>query len=257
MKKNWKLWQILSLSISMGSIGYWLSLTIAYGSISFSTMFLLGGIILGSFTLATWYFQINIKQVLPKWLYRTGMSILLICLSFFSIVEGIIIYQGHTSSSSYGDAIVVLGAGLLHGDKLSASLLYRLDKAVEVHKKTPSTPMIVSGGQGVDETISEAQAMKEYLVSQGIDENLIIMEDQSKNTSENLSFTKEILAKKGIITNKISLITNGFHMHRASFLAEHVGFEVERQPAKGLWSLELCFYVREFFGVVRAYLLKY
>lgn len=257
MKKNWKTWQMLAISISIAAILYWLLLTLAYGSVSFSIMFLLGGIVLGSFTLVTWHFQITMKDILPKWLYRTGLGLIVIGLSIFIGIESIILYQGNTSSNEYGDYIVVLGAGLLHGDELSASLLYRLEKAVEVHKKTPETPIIVSGGQGADETISEAQAMKTYLVSQGIPEDIILMEDKSTNTSENLRYSKEIMEAHGTSTNQISLITNGFHMHRASFLAKQEGLQVYRQPAKGLWSVEVCFYVREFFGVVRAYILKY
>ena len=49
--------------------------------------------------------------------------------------------------------------------------------------------MIVSGGQGSDEAISEAEAMRRYLVEQGIRNEEIIMEDKSTNTEENLVFS--------------------------------------------------------------------
>ena len=71
--------------------------------------------------------------------------------------------------------------------KVSKLLANRIDKAIKIYNKSKRKPVIIpSGGQGGDETISEAEAMKQYLLEHGIPEEHIILEDKSKNTMENL-----------------------------------------------------------------------
>lgn len=78
------------------------------------------------------------------------------------------------------DYVIIHGAGLLDGDRVSKLLSDRLDKAIEVYHKDPTPPiMIPSGGKGSDETISEAEAMARYLIDKGIPPEQIIKEDQS------------------------------------------------------------------------------
>ena len=67
------------------------------------------------------------------------------------------------------DFLIIHGAGLLKGDKVSKLLANRIDKAIKVYNKSKRKPVIIpSGGQGGDETISEAEAMKQYLLKHGI-----------------------------------------------------------------------------------------
>lgn len=257
MRRAYKRWHIVGFLLGMLAILYWLLLKLMYGSVPFSIMFLLGGMCLCILCISAWYWNLSLWRLLPRKLSIFLSGCLLLCVTVFAGVEARILWDGHTSSSTYGDSILVLGAGLLHGNQISASLQYRLDKAVEIHKKTLEHMIIVSGGQGRDETISEAAAMKAYLISQGIEESLILMEDQSTNTHENFQYSKKVMEEHGITSLHITLITNGFHMHRASYLGKLAGFEIERAPAKGLWTLELCSYTREFFGTMRAYILHY
>ena len=85
------------------------------------------------------------------------------------------------------DYVIIHGAGLINGEKVSRLLQERLDKAILVYSKDPSpTKLIPSGGKGSDENISEAEAMKRYLLEQGIPESDILMEDRSTTTLENL-----------------------------------------------------------------------
>lgn len=246
----------LGLALGCGCLCYYLSITLAYGRISFAWVFLLLGLSLISLSTTHRYW-------LPYW--KRISSKLRLCfwicfglgLGCFLFVEGIIFYYGNLTPSQHGDVIVVLGAGLRNGNEISASLQYRLDEAVSLHKKTPETMIVVSGGQGSDETISEAFAMRQYLITQGVKEDLILLEDKSTNTSENLQFTRNVLDEHGIPSNRISLITNDFHMYRAMLLAQANGYEVFPQPADSLWTTQLCFYTREFFGVVRAWLIAY
>ena len=97
------------------------------------------------------------------------------------------------------DYVIIHGAGLLDGQRVSKLLRDRLDKAIEVYRKDPTPPKLIpSGGQGSDEKISEAEAMKSYLMDQGIPENDIILEDASTTTYENLLNSKKIMDIKEI-----------------------------------------------------------
>lgn len=169
------------------------------------------------------------------------------------IIETMIIYNGQHKDLTKPDYLIVLGAGL-KGSEIKTSLKYRLDTALEFNKMYPDLKIIVSGGQGPDEDISEAEAMKNYLISHGIDEKLIIMENNSTNTYENFLFTKEILDKT---TNKndytLTVVSNGFHMYRSKYLGRKVGFNCLGYPAPSEALTSFNFYIREFFGVIKAY----
>lgn len=91
----------------------------------------------------------------------------------------------------------MLGGGLKNG-KVTPLLAARVDAALKFawkQSKTGRKPplLIMSGGQGEDEPLSEAEAMKEYAMEQGYDESRILLEDQSGNTAENMKFSREIM----------------------------------------------------------------
>ncbi|MCR4643370.1 MAG: YdcF family protein [Lachnospiraceae bacterium] len=113
------------------------------------------------------------------------------------------------------DYVIILGAGLLHGDQLSKLLKDRLDKAIEIYRKDPTPPVMVpSGGQGSDETIAEAGAMKKYLLEKGIPEKDIMPEMRSTSTFENLKFSKELIDARGG-RKYTALVTSNYHVYRA------------------------------------------
>lgn len=121
------------------------------------------------------------------------------------------------------DYVIIHGAGLLQGSQISKLLKDRLDKAIEVYRKDPTPPVLIpSGGKGDDETRSEAAAMADYLLSQGIPEEKILIEDRSTTTLENLKFSKEIIdAQPG---NKYTaLVTSNYHVYRALRYCHKIG----------------------------------
>lgn len=126
------------------------------------------------------------------------------------------------------DYIIVLGASLV-GDRVSPLLAKRLDKAAETYHKNGDAPLlIVSGGQGEDEVVSEACAMRQYLLEQGIPDQHIRMEDQSVNTHQNMEFSRRIVEQEfpgvqpyGIFT------TNNFHVLRSAIIARTVGLHAD------------------------------
>lgn len=150
--------------------------------------------------------------------------------------------------------IVVLGSGLI-GDKVPPLLKSRLDKSIEVYKtqkeKGNNTKIIVSGGQGSDELISEASAMGKYLLSQNINESDIILEDKSSTTYENMRFSKLIMDKGNEYT--CAFVTNNYHVFRASIFARKA-----RLKAHGIGSPTAFYFlpsalIREFIAILVIY----
>lgn len=153
------------------------------------------------------------------------------------------------------DAVVVLGCKV-NGENPSKMLKRRLDAAEIFLSENEDVICIVSGGKGDDEKISEAQAMKNYLVENGIEPDRIIMEDKSVNTYENLENSCRILEEIGIGKN-IAIVTDGFHQYRAGFIAKKLGYEPSAINAvTDFYNLTLTptYYVREWMAVTNEYL---
>ena len=126
-------------------------------------------------------------------------------------------------------AVIVLGCQV-RGETPSIMLKNRLDTALETLNEYPDTVCVVSGGKGKGEDISEAEAMRRYLTENGIPESRIINEDKSKNTRENISFSKEILDERGI--DRAIIVTNDFHQYRADIYARRNGLTVGHHSAE-------------------------
>lgn len=245
---------VLLIFLGVMSISYYFGLVAIGGIIAFSEFWILLGAAL--FTLA--FLCLSHKKLkikLPKKLKVSLISIFTISTVFFILVEGIILYYGDKKELNKPDYIMVLGAGLRY-DQISTSLQLRLDSALELANELKDVPIIVSGGQGPDEAMSEAKAMKDFLVSHNISEDMIIMEDKSTNTYENFSYTKDKLKEIYNVENpKITVITNNFHMYRSQLLAKKQGFDPYCYSSPSHPYLSLNFHVREFLAVVKVWIL--
>lgn len=131
------------------------------------------------------------------------------------------------------DYIIVLGSGI-SSEYVPPLLKSRLDKGIEYFYKNPNAKFVVSGGQGADEPVSEAYAMRKYLLSQHIPENMIILEDQSTTTYENMLFSKQLIEEDWLTRFEVghpapSIIfsTNNYHVLRARLYARRVQLKAE------------------------------
>lgn len=144
--------------------------------------------------------------------------------------------------------IVVLGCQLW-GENPSPMLQKRLDKAYDLLVKYPDVPVVVTGGQGDDEVISEGEGMKRYLVRRGISEDRIIVEDKSTSTYENIRNAFEITDSKGL-SRDITIATSEYHLYRASLIAKSQGAgEVTSIPSFTDFNLVPAYWVREWLGI--------
>ena len=131
----------------------------------------------------------------------------------------------------------------------------RLERAVEYHQKNPDAVIVVSGGQGKDEKISEALAMERYLVSKGVSADKIIKEDKSTSTYENFEFSAKILSEKFCDDYSLAFITNSFHIYRAERIAESIGVKATHSGADIEWYTVPTNYMRELMALVKYFVL--
>jgi len=144
------------------------------------------------------------------------------CLSFHIYGMGKERIRAHELSED--TVFVVFGAGL-NGESPGLTLQKRLDITVRYMDELPMSVCIVSGGQGSDEAVSEALAMKNYLLRKGISADRIYIEDKSSNTLENIKFSKLIIEKEGLNEKGIVSVSNAFHIPRIELICSRLGVE--------------------------------
>ena len=163
------------------------ALSILEWGISFSSVFLI-------VSMALVYIVFTMKDLCSKskylkTLYNIYKVIIIIFVSSFVVLEGLILLNISETKDvdkvDNIDTMIVLGAKV-NGTEVSNTLKLRLDKAIEYYKKHKYVNIIVSGGQGNDENITEALAMKNYLVSNGVNINNIIEENKATTTLEDI-----------------------------------------------------------------------
>ncbi len=221
--------------------------------------FLLGLILIaGELSFFLWFFGllvepelgVNMSALVPYspffafyglsagYLSVTFVSFLLYCL-FLQIIP-------HRRDFDY---VIIHGAGIKKDGTVTKLLADRCDKAIEIYRKDPTSPYLVpSGGQGSDEVCSEAEAMRKYLVSKGIPKDKILLEDKSKTTMENVTFSKNLIEKRPG-RKYTALVTSNYHIYRAMRYAKRAQLK-----AVGIGSRVAPYYypsalIREFVAV--------
>lgn len=150
------------------------------------------------------------------------------------------------------DYIIILGCGIKKDGTLLPLLRGRVDKAIEFYhnqlEKTGKKLVFVpSGGQGEDEIISEGEAMKRYLLEQGIPQEQIMPETKSTNTYQNMLFSKELINDDNA---KAAFATTNYHVFRGGIFANQVNLNAEGIGSKTKWYFWPNAYIREFVGLV-------
>ncbi|HOM01488.1 MAG TPA: YdcF family protein [Acetivibrio sp.] len=194
----------------------------------------------------------DILRIKNTVLRRLFFGALIAFFGSFVLVLGLIFASSDTDKNVEVDYLVILGAGL-KGDRITPTFQYRLDKGIEYLKANPDLKVVVTGGQGPGEDLTEAEAMKRYLANHGIDEERIIMEDRATSTSENMKYTAEVLKQlTGRSDYRIMIVTNDFHMFRSKILARHNGFTPYGITAPTNPVVLVNSYIREYFAVVKS-----
>lgn len=148
------------------------------------------------------------------------LGLIILCLVMFFLILYLVLKYEKSNCEKFCEYVLVLGARILDEDTPCKVLENRLISAIIYLQKFENSKVIVSGGTGIDEPISEGYVMKKYLINHGIDKHRILVEDLSTNTFENLKNTKQILKD----VDEILIITSKYHLFRSKILAGRVGF---------------------------------
>ncbi|WP_165003466.1 MULTISPECIES: YdcF family protein [unclassified Enterococcus] len=197
-------------------------------------------------------------KYLPEWI-----NVFLSAIPFILFYLFIVFYNFLTVSFLYQfnrprynqDYIVVLGAGLIDGEKVSPLLAKRINKAIAFYRAqsraTLNPPiLLMSGGQGPDEKIPEAIAMKQYALEQGIPERDILVETNSTTTLENMRFSKEIMDQRQKGPYRAIFSSNNYHIFRAGLYARQAKLKANGIGAKTAFYYLPNAFLREYIAVL-------
>ncbi len=213
--------------------------------------------VFGIATLCVGVFYPKIKKLLTIRFFKIcKIFILLFLCAEIAFMSFLAIYGFSDTVEYREDAVIVLGAGV-RGDRVTLPLKMRLDKAVDFHHKNPEALIVVSGGQGLQETVTEAYAMEKYLIQHGVDKNKILKEEKAASTFENMKFSKEILDNYFTTAYSVTIVTNHFHIFRGTAIAQKAGFQNVTHMHAGLqwYNLLPCFF-RESLAVIKMLVLE-
>jgi len=184
----------------------------------------------------------------------TGITLMLFgyfSFLFVSFVLYAFIYA-HLPIRRNADFVIVLGSGL-RGSEVPPLLAGRLDRGRAVYESVArhrkKAALIVSGGKGSDEQVSEATAMADYLIARDFPADRIVREDQSRTTEENLINSKELMSAG----SSCIIVTSSFHVFRAAMIARRAGVNGQvtgARTARYYWPSAT---IREFAAVFLTY----
>ena len=239
MKKTVKILSIIAGALFVANAA--LMMIIANLNIGLLPVAMLGTVLL---IYGVFFDKLPFKKIIGA-LLAFGLVILISFGAFLAI------YGSRDTADYTENTVIVLGCGI-RGERVSVGLAKRLNKAAEYHKNNPDAVIIVSGGQGPQEDITEALAMKRYLVDKGIDESKIIMEEKSTSTITNFRYSREIMEREGLSLSSVVFVTNAYHVYRAASYAKDEGFlEVNHLGTDIIWYTIPMNYMREMLAVMK------
>ena len=183
----------------------------------------------------------------------TGILVIVAAVILLAGAETAFMINAATAKPSENATVVVLGCRA-YGSRPSIMLASRLDAAYEYLTEHPDAICIVSGGQGPDESMPEAECMYLYLTEKGIAPERIYQENRSTSTRENLLFSQEIIEAEGL-NPEIAIVTNEYHEYRAGMVADALEMEYSAVPARTPLWLFPTYYIRELYGIIYEWVL--
>ncbi len=190
-------------------------------------------------------------RFLPAVLWRVVVILTCVGLAYFCFVEYFIIKNARTDADAGRDYLIVLGAAV-YGDQPSLTLIRRLEGTKAYLDAHPETVAIVSGGIGQGETVAEAKAMYDWLISNGVAPERVIMEPKATSTLENLTYSFDIIHGRGDEpAGRVAIVSSAYHLYRAKLMARDLGVTDAAGVAApwGYFFVMLNYFIREAFGV--------
>ena len=183
----------------------------------------------------------GVLNLVKRVIFRTILLILLAATLLFAVVTGSnIIKSSKGSLDPEADFAIVLGAGV-NGTEPSASLRERIDAAKAYAEAYPDAILILSGSQGPNEGISEAQCMYDKLIEAGVSPSRLYIEDLAENTEQNIQYSLDLIREEfGNDPESLCIISSEYHLLRAGMYGEKLGIDPLLYPARTKNRLYYC-----------------
>ncbi len=209
--------------------------------------------IVACYLISIFFIVIGFVKELGK--FKILVNIGFVLIGIVAVFSTFLYIYGHNDTITYNeDALIVLGAGI-NGERVTYPLSKRLDEAVIFHGENPSGIIVVSGGQGPQEKITEALAMERYLINKGVNPNIIIKEEQATSTYENFMYSKDILDEYFKGEYNIGFVTTDFHIFRAEQTAKKVSYEKVTHVSSRSQTYSVPInYTREMMALIKFYI---
>ena len=186
------------------------------------------------------------------WCELALIAALLLGFSLFTVLETMVVRGSFADESDAPvSAVIVLGAGV-NGETPSLTLRTRIDAAAAYLEEHPNVPVVLSGGQGPGEAITEAECMRRALVRRGVDESRLYPEERSTSTQENLRYSRAILEELGVDpARRVAIVTSDFHLCRARLMwgGDTAAVPAHLPSALYFQCLTVNYFIREAFGL--------
>ena len=231
--------------------GLWAIVSAALAAVGFFLRFALRGYAYWGYTLLFVAVLIVLHRFVPPLLWKIIVALVCLGLVYFCIVEIPIIKNARTDKEPERPYLVVLGAAV-YGDRPSLTLVRRLEGALDYLNSYPDSVAVVSGGMGPGETVTEGQAMFDWLVARGVAPERVLIEDRATSTRENLEFSFDITRSRGDEpSGNVAIVSSAYHLYRAKCMAEKLGIADPAGVAApwGYFFVMLNYFIREAFGV--------
>lgn len=147
----------------------------------------------------------------------------------FSVLAIYIANKAELSTAVKSDVILVLGARSYINGNYNPCLEARVDHAVKLYKDSYASKLLVSGGNDVEDNINEAETMKKIAIEKGVKKEDIFLEKSASSTYENFVLSGELMKKNGL--KSVIVVTEPFHIARASLIADKLNFNYSVSPA--------------------------
>lgn len=200
------------------------------------------------------------KRKLPAWA-KALAALVLVFAVICSAALGLVLSGSHDQVTGEPKIMIILGCQVKPWGP-SILLQDRLDRALGYWEEHQDVLIVVSGGQGSDEHISEAQCMFDYLTGHGVPEEQVLKEEKSSNTLQNLQNSVVLLEEQGYDSKDgVMVVSNGFHLARVRMLwrrvcGEAAGLSTLAAPsshAPSRWKM----YLREPLALIKSFLLDW
>lgn len=194
------------------------------------------------------------KTVKGKVFFSTVLSGAGVCVFALIMALGSIAVYDDTKTDGQ-KTVIVLGCSV-QGDTPSVTLNSRINAAYDYLENNPNSVAVLSGGQGPDENISEAQCMFNVLTEKGIDPKRLYLEDKSVNTTTNIENSVKVIEENNL-SKDVAVASSDYHLKRATMICEKNGLKnVGRLSAKSTYYDKPTFYLREALGVVKEFIIR-